>query len=109
MNCHKNLETADIRLPEILSGRPCATAKLCGDKSHPNLSGMVRFYQINAGDLPPLFENNGLAVSVFLTNRFSVNQIIGKTIIIHDKPDDFTTDPSGNSGTKIACGVIVEF
>jgi len=27
-------------------------------------------------------------------------------VIIHDNPDDFTTQPSGNSGTKIACGVI---
>ena len=25
---------------------------------------------------------------------------------IHDMPDDFTTQPSGNSGTKIACGKI---
>lgn len=60
----------------------------------------------HAGDLPPLFGNNGLAVSLFLTNRFSVNEVIGKTIIIHDHPDDFTTQPSGKSGTKIACGVI---
>ena len=39
----------------------------------------------HAGDLPPL---------------------IGKVVIIHDKPDDFVTQPSGNSGTKIACGEI---
>jgi len=60
----------------------------------------------HAGDLPTLFENNGFALSLFLTHRFSVNEVIGKTIIIHDQPDDFTTPPSGNSGTKIACGVI---
>ena len=60
----------------------------------------------HAGDLPPLFSNNGYAMSVFLNNSFSVNDVIGKTVIIHDKPDDFTTQPSGNSGTKIACGVI---
>ena len=44
-------------------------------------------------------------MSVFL-NKFKVKDIIGKVIIIHDIPDDFTTQPSGNSGTKIACGVI---
>lgn len=60
----------------------------------------------HAGDLPPLFENKGHALSLFLTNRFSVNEVIGKTVIIHDHPDDFITQPSGNSGTKIACGVI---
>jgi superoxide dismutase, Cu-Zn family len=31
----------------------------------------------------------------------------GKTcIVIHEKPDDETTDPAGNSGARIACGVI---
>lgn len=39
-------------------------------------------------------------------NKFKVKGIIGKVIIIHDMPDDFTTQPSGNSGTKIACGKI---
>lgn len=27
-------------------------------------------------------------------------------MVIHDMPDDFMTQPSGNSGKKIACGVI---
>lgn len=60
----------------------------------------------HAGDLPPLFENSGFAYLSFLTNRFKVNDVIGKAIIIHSNPDDFTTDSSGNSGTKIACGII---
>ena len=60
----------------------------------------------HAGDLPPLFGNDGYALSLFLTNRFSIKEVIGRTIILHSKPDDFTTQPSGNSGTKIACGVI---
>lgn len=60
----------------------------------------------HAGDLPPLFGNNGRALSLFLTNRFSVDEVIGRAIIIHDHPDDFTTQPSGNAGTKIACGII---
>lgn len=60
----------------------------------------------HAGDMPPLFGNNGFALSLFLTDRFSINEVIGKTVIIHDHPDDFTTQPSGNSGTKIACGVV---
>ena len=60
----------------------------------------------HAGDLPPLFGNNGFAFSVVLTDRFTVSEIIGKTIIVHSKPDDFTTQPAGNSGNKIACGII---
>ncbi len=61
----------------------------------------------HAGDMPPLFEADGYAFSAFLTCRFTVDEIIGKTVIIHDSPDDFTTQPSGNAGNKIACGVIV--
>mgnify|MGYP003300115382 CR=1 FL=1 len=60
----------------------------------------------HAGDLPPLFGVNGQAFSAFLTNRFSVEQIKGKTVIIHDSPDDFSSQPAGNSGKKIACGII---
>jgi Cu-Zn family superoxide dismutase len=60
----------------------------------------------HAGDLPPLFADNGYAWFSFLTQRFDVNEVIEKTVIIHSQPDDFTTQPSGNSGAKIACGVI---
>ena len=60
----------------------------------------------HAGDLPPLFSNNGYAYMTVLTNRFTVREIAGKAVIIHGSPDDFTTQPSGNSGTKIACGII---
>lgn len=64
--------------------------------AHPN----------HAGDLPPLFENNGYAYMNVLTNRFELKDVIGKTVIIHSMPDDFTSQPSGNSGEKIACGII---
>lgn len=60
----------------------------------------------HSGDMPPLFGVKGTAFSAFLTDRFSVNEIIGKTVLIHSQPDDFTTQPSGNSGIKIACGQI---
>lgn len=41
-------------------------------------------------------------------NKFNLNDIIGKVIIIHDMPDDFASQPSGNSGIKIACGKITK-
>ncbi|MBR0426851.1 MAG: superoxide dismutase family protein [Clostridia bacterium] len=56
--------------------------------------------------MPPLLETNGYAYMSVLIGKLKIKDIIGKTIIIHDKPDDFTTQPSGNSGKKIACGVI---
>jgi Cu-Zn family superoxide dismutase len=32
----------------------------------------------------------------------------GTALVIHAKPDDMKTDPSGNSGARIACGVITK-
>ena len=73
-------------------------------KSHLNTTNCPHPFHI--GDLPPLIENNGYSYMSVLINKFKIKDIIGKVIIIHDSPDDFTTQPSGNSGTKIACGKI---
>ena len=62
----------------------------------------------HSGYMPPLFGNNGYAYLSFFTNKFTLNDIIGKVVIVHSHPDDFHTDPSGNSGEKIACGKIVQ-
>ena len=35
-----------------------------------------------------------------------VEEVVGRTIIVHSKADDFTSQPAGNAGTKIACGKI---
>lgn len=58
------------------------------------------------GDLPPLFGNNGTAWMMYSTDRFSISEIIGKTVIIHRGVDDFSSQPAGNAGAKIACGTI---
>jgi Cu-Zn family superoxide dismutase len=42
-----------------------------------------------------------------LTDRFTLDEVIGRTVVIHALRDDFTTDPAGNSGEKIACGTIM--
>ncbi len=34
------------------------------------------------------------------------NAILGRSIVFHEKPDDLTTQPSGNSGVRQGCGVI---
>lgn len=60
----------------------------------------------HAGDFPVLFSNNGYARMGFFTNRFKPKDIIGRSVIIHQNPDDYRSQPSGDSGKRIACGVI---
>ncbi len=66
------------------------------DREHPN----------HAGDLPPLLQCRGSAYLSVRTDRFSVKDILGRTVVIHSDPDDFHSQPAGNAGKKIACGVI---
>lgn len=61
----------------------------------------------HAGDLPPLLGVNGRAFSAFLTDRFTVKELLGRTVIIHALHDDFATQPAGASGERMACGVII--
>ncbi len=91
----------------IHSGNACT-----GNEADPFADALTHYnphscpHPHHSGDMPPLFGSGGNAFTIFLTDRFTVAEIIGKTVIIHSSPDDFTTQPGGNSGTKIACGVI---
>lgn len=72
--------------------------------SHYNPSGAM--HPNHAGDMPPLFGNDGYAFLAFVTNRFSIDEILGRSVIVHSMRDDFKTQPSGDAGEKIACGII---
>lgn len=37
----------------------------------------------------------------------AANDILGKAVIVHAAADDYATQPTGNAGGRIACGVIV--
>ena len=89
----------------IHEGGSCSGEGFSHTKSHYNPTEAP--HPNHAGDLPPLLSNNGTAYLAVLTDRFSVKDVIGRTVVIHDSPDDFHSQPSGNAGAKIACGVIV--
>lgn len=63
-------------------------------------------HPMHAGDLPPIFVNEGMSWGAVVTSRFSIKEVLGRVVIVHAMPDDFHTQPSGDSGEKIACGII---
>ena len=71
---------------------------------HYNPTGAVHPYHL--GDLPPVLNSNGYAYQIFYDGYLGIQDILNRSIIIHQNRDDFTTQPSGDSGNKIACGVI---
>ena len=65
----------------------------------------------HAGDLPSLRANaNGMAVVQYETAQISLgngaNNVAGRALIVHADPDDFSTQPTGNAGARLACAVI---
>lgn len=67
-----------------------------GTLSHPS----------HTGDLPLLYSNDGYSYMIFYTSKFKPEEVKKKSVIIHKMIDDFSTQPSGNSGERIACGEI---
>jgi Cu-Zn family superoxide dismutase len=71
----------------------------------------------HAGDMPINLQvmADGTEHLTFVTQSISLkkdakNSVFangGTAFIIHEKPDDMVTDPTGNAGGRIACGVIV--
>jgi len=53
---------------------------------------------------------SGAAKLTYLDHRMSLandrRSIIGRAVVVHAKPDDLKTQPSGDSGDRVACGVI---
>ena len=60
----------------------------------------------HTGDLPVLMSFYGHAFTAVYTDRFTPEQILGRAMIIHEWPDDYRTQPTGNAGQHIGCGTF---
>ena len=64
----------------------------------------------HAGDLGNIEANaQGVAEVKFVDAQLKLSGpdgILGKGVIVHEKADDFTTQPTGNAGGRKACGVV---
>lgn len=88
----------------IHEGKDCGGSGFSETGSHYDVAGNT--HPLHAGDLPPLLSAGGSAFLSVVTDRFCIQDILEKTVVIHSGPDDFTSQPAGNAGTKIACGII---
>lgn len=61
----------------------------------------------HAGDMPAITADAKGNVDTDFTLAGKVEGYIGKAVVVHADPDDYKTQPTGNSGGRIGCGVIV--
>jgi superoxide dismutase, Cu-Zn family len=65
----------------------------------------------HAGDMPALKADAGGNATLdttleVMTVKPGPASIVGRGLIVHAGPDDYTTQPTGNAGARLACGVI---
>ena len=60
----------------------------------------------HAGDFPVLFSNQGYSKMCFFDGDFTPQEVLNRSVLIHENPDDYRSQPAGDSGRRLACGVI---
>ena len=93
----------------------CSAPDASSAGAHFNPGGMPHASpsdtQRHAGDLGNItIEANGTGhlelVSDLLTVRPGPNSVVGKAVIFHEKADDMRTQPTGDAGGRLGCGVV---
>ncbi len=93
----------------------CSKADFTSAGGHFNPSQQAHGTQTgehHVGDMPNLKADGAGNVEVkLMLHTVSLtpgapNNVIGRAVIIHANPDDYQSQPAGNSGPRIACGVI---
>lgn len=115
VNVHAHGVAAGLHGIHVHNTASCTsgTAAFSGAGAHHNPLGAA--HGSHAGDLPNLVVNvagvghladtgHGFTLSAGPVSVFDGN---GSALVIHAAEDDLHTDPTGNSGGRIACGVIV--
>jgi Cu-Zn family superoxide dismutase len=97
-------EKGDCSAPDGMSagGHFNPTGKPHGDPAHADHHG---------GDMPMLVADAGGNATLdatidTVTVGGSATDIVGRAVIVHKDADDYKTQPTGNSGARVACGVI---
>ena len=94
----------------------CSSGDGMSSGGHYNPTGKAHGAQASehhAGDMPSLRSDAyGNAAASFELKGVTVvggsADLVGRGLIVHRDPDDYTTQPTGNAGPRIACGVIAK-
>lgn len=92
----------------------CSAPDASSAKGHFNPAAKAHGHhgsgEFHGGDMPNLVANaQGEAHYTAELSSMSLsgpNSIAGRSVVIHADPDDYKSQPAGNSGKRIACGVI---
>jgi len=96
---------------DAAGGFESAGGHYAGDRQH----GVMSENGPHPGDFPNVtVDENGVLKAVFFTDRLSLGESggnvlmdeDGSAVLVHSGPDDYESQPSGDAGDRIACGVI---
>lgn len=93
----------------------CSAPDASSAKGHFNPAGKAHGHHASSerhgGDMPNLVANaagearfSGVVSGLTLSGP---NGVVGRSVVIHADPDDYKSQPAGNSGKRVACGVIL--
>jgi len=74
--------------------------------------GDAEYHKGDIGNFTADAQGNGTITMT--TNEWCIGcgdankDILGKGLIVHDKPDDFVTQPTGNAGARVACTALIQ-
>lgn len=90
-----------------------AAFKNAGGHTHPTtpvVHGLLNPQANDTGDLPNIYAGaDGTAKAEMfteLTKMAPLHDADGSAVVIHAKPDDYTTQPIGGAGDRVACGAF---
>lgn len=93
----------------------CSAPDASSAGGHFNPDGQAHGHPLqgkhHAGDMPNLLANDkGVASTSFELSGIRLDEgkqgILNRAVVVHAKPDDYRSQPAGDSGSRIACGII---
>ena len=94
-------DKGDCSAPDATSAGPHFNPKAA--PHHGGVSTPVR----HGGDLGNMqVDSNGKGLVAVTVADLTMDNVVGRSVVVHAGKDDLQTDPAGNSGARVACGTL---